>query len=116
MRHAAAIIGVTACIGACIACGGGTATSPSPFASSSGIATVTFDSLIVDASPVTTYTESGVRVIAMSGDWSVRTTYGNPAPFIQFWAQAGSTVAGEIHITAAGSPFYFKSVDLYSST
>ena len=53
----------------------------------------------------------------MSGDWSVRTDYGNPAPFIQFWASGGTTVFGEIRVTAAGSsPFYFKSVDLYSST
>src|SRR5206468_2375122 len=37
-------------------------------------------------------------------------------PFIEFWAPGGSTVTGEIQVGAAGFPFYFKSVDLYSST
>ena len=62
------------------------------------------------------YSESGFTVSAMSGDWSARTTYGNPAPFVQFWASGGSTAGGEILVTATGSAFYFKSVDLYSST
>lgn len=62
------------------------------------------------------YSESGFTVSAMSGDWSVRTTYGNPAPFVQFWASGGSTASGEILVRATGSAFYFKSVDLYSST
>jgi hypothetical protein len=39
----------------------------------------------------------------------------NPGPFVQFWAAGGTTVGGEIRVTAS-SPFYFKSVDLYSST
>ena len=52
----------------------------------------------------------------MSGDWSVRTDYGHPAPFILFWASGGTTVTGEIRVTAAASPFYFNSVDLYSKS
>jgi carboxypeptidase family protein len=63
-----------------------------------------------------TYAESGFTVSSMSGDWSVRTTYGNPAPFVQFWASGGSTATGEILVRASRSVFYFKSVDLYSST
>jgi len=65
---------------------------------------------------VTAYTESGLTVSAMSSDWSVRTDYGNPAPFIQFNATGGTTVIGEVRVSAGGSTFNFKSVDLYSST
>jgi hypothetical protein len=53
----------------------------------------------------------------ISGRWFARTDYGNPAPFVQFWADPGATASGEIRVAAASSsPFYFKSVDLYSST
>ena len=106
---------LTACVVTCVACGG-MATSPSSNVASPGNAIVGFDGLSVDAASVITYTESGFKVSAMSGDWSVRTTYGNPSPLIQFWAPGGSTVVGEIQVGAAGSAFYFKSVDLYSST
>jgi hypothetical protein len=88
---------------------------------------ITFDGLTVDgvcpATPspspscaVRTYSESGFTVLATSGDWFVRSDYGNPAPFIQFWATAGSTVTDTIQVTAGGATFGFKSVDLYSST
>ena len=53
---------------------------------------------------------------AASGPWEASTTYGNPAPFIQFYAAAGTTVTGEVRLTAGGSAFSFYSVDLYSST
>jgi len=129
VRHSAAIAVLTACsIGACVACGG-TTTSPSGVTSSTGgNATISFNGLSAlpcsglppSPSPscaVITYTEAGFTVSAMSGNWSVRSDYGNPSPFIQFWAAGGTTVTGEIRVTAAGSsPFYFKSVDLYSST
>jgi Carboxypeptidase regulatory-like domain len=98
---------------ACVACGG-RATSPSAIATGTAT-TIGFNGLTADGS-VTTYTESDFTVSAMSGDWSVRTTYGNPAPFIQFWAPGGSTATAEVQIRAAGSPFYVRSVDLYSST
>jgi hypothetical protein len=111
LRHSVAIA-LTACFVACIACGG-TMTSPS---SSTGIATISFSGLTANGASVNLYTESGFSVSAMSGDWSVRTDYGHPTPFIQFWAPGGSTVTGEIQVRAAGSPVYFKSVDLYSST
>jgi hypothetical protein len=62
------------------------------------------------------YTESGFTVSQTSGGWFPSTTYGNPAPFIEFTAPAGSTVTGEIRVTAGGATFGFKSVDLYSST
>jgi hypothetical protein len=44
------------------------------------------------------------------------TTYGNPAPFIEFSAPGGTTTTGEIRVSAGGAPFGFYSVDLYAST
>lgn len=114
MRRSVATVVLAACLGASIGCGGST-TSPSPTSSSTG-GSIGFSGLSTSGASVTTYTESGFTVTGMSGDWSVRTDYGNPAPFIQFWAQGGSTVSGEIQIRASGSTFYLKSVDLYSST
>ena len=113
MRHPVATAILTAFWGFCAACGG-TTTSPSPVTSTGG--TLGFSGLTANGTSVTTYTESGFAVSAMSGDWSVRTDYGNPAPFIQFWAPGGSTFNSEVQIRASGSPFYFKSVDLYSSS
>jgi hypothetical protein len=95
-------------------CGGST-TSPSPDSTSTST-TIGFGGLTATGAPLTTYTESGFTVSAMSADWSARTDFGTPAPFIQFWAPGGSTVSGEIQVRGSRSPFYFKSVDLYSST
>ena len=53
---------------------------------------------------------------AMSGDWVVRSDYGHPVPFVEFVSAPGTTVTGEMRVTADGSPFAFTSVDLYSST
>jgi len=44
------------------------------------------------------------------------TTYGNPQPFVQFTAPAGTTSTGELRVTANGAPFWLNSFDLYSST
>ena len=115
MRQPVAVVALTACLGVFVSCGG-TMTSPSPSSNTSGSATISFSGLTVNGASVTAYTESGLTVSAMSSDWSVRTDYGNPAPFIQFWASGGSTVSGEVQVRTSGSPFYFKSVDLYSST
>jgi hypothetical protein len=52
----------------------------------------------------------------MRGDWVVRSDYGDPAPFIEFVSANGTTVIGEIQVTAGGSTFTFTSVNLYSST
>lgn len=65
---------------------------------------------------VSSYAESGFTLSAMSGNWIVRTDYGNPGPFIQFIAEQGTTGTAEVQITAGGSTFSFTSVDLYSST
>ena len=45
----------------------------------------------------------------------VSTTYGRPAPFIQFFSPSGPTTSAEIRVTANGSAFKFSSIDLYSS-
>ena len=94
MRHSAAIILLTTGLVGSIGCGG--TTSPSVMDSATGIATIGFSGLAGNGAPVSTYTESAFTVAAMSGDWSVRADYGNPAPFIQFWAAGGSTVTGEV--------------------
>jgi len=86
--------------------------SPPP----SGAAVIGFSGLTANGASVSTYMESGLTVSAASGPWEASTTYGNPAPFIQFYAAPGTTVTGEVRVTAGGSIFSFYSVDLYSST
>src|ERR1700686_2836623 len=57
----------------------------------------------------------GLRCYRHRMRFAVR-TYGNPAPSIQFSALSGTTVTGEVRVSAGGSVFRFKSFDLYSST
>ena len=57
-----------------------------------------------------------MTVSAASGGWLATTTHGNPMPFIGFSAPGGSTVTGEVRVSAGGGVFPFNSVDLYSST
>jgi hypothetical protein len=79
--------------------------------------TVAFGSLSGSGTAVTTYSESGFSLSTSAANWVVLTTYGNPAPFIEFSAPTGSVVTGQIQVTADRQmPFSFKSVDLYSST
>ena len=75
-----------------------------------------FDGAGADSTPFTSYTDAGFTVAAVSGAWAVRTTYGHPAPYIGFTAPPGTAIGGEVRISAAGLPFSFGSVDLYSST
>ena len=56
------------------------------------------------------------RTTATTSNWTTSTTFGWPAPFIQFVSPAGTTTVGEILVTAPGTKFRFLSVDLYSST
>ena len=99
-----------------------TATSPSSSLSTPSAppesGTITFGGLTAAAnrSPVTTYTELGFTVAATSGNWMAVTSYGKPAPFIEFEVPGGTTVVGAIQISAGGAKFGFNSVDLYSST
>jgi hypothetical protein len=75
-----------------------------------------FDDAGAPAAPVTTYTRCGFTVTATTGNWTVWTGYGHPAPFIGFMSAAGVTTTGEIRVTAAAGKFTFQSVDVYSST
>jgi len=75
-----------------------------------------FDDLQFHGAPLTTYSRCGLTVTATTSNWTVSTTYGRPAPFIQFLSPAGTTTSGELIVTAAGATFTFQSVDLYSST
>jgi hypothetical protein len=103
---------MSACVLICTACGS-TTTAPS---SSGRTVTVAFNSLTGSGTPVATYSESGFSISTSAADWVVLTTYGNPAPFIQFSAPMGTVVNGQIQVTADRHvPFAFKSVDLYSS-
>jgi hypothetical protein len=81
-----------------------------------GTTIIGFNGLAVNGASVTSYTESGFTVLPTSGAWVAGTTYGNPAPFIQFTAPGGATVIGEVRVSAGGTVFSFKSVDLYAST
>lgn len=76
---------------------------------------ITFNGLTANT-PVISYAESGFTVTVTSGAWQAVTTYGTPAPFIEFFTPAGISTSGELRITAGGLPFRFSSVDVYSST
>jgi hypothetical protein len=77
--------------------------------------TITFENLSVNGAAVSSYTESGFTLISTAGDWKAVTTYGNPAPSLQFETPAGSSASAQVRITAGGSAFRFVSVDVYSS-
>ena len=96
----------------CAACGSSTVSPSLPPAT----VTVTFNGLGVNAAPVGVYSESGFSVSTDDRNWIVVTTYGHPAPFIEFKA-VGDTGLGQVQVFAdRHGPFTFKSVDLYSST
>jgi hypothetical protein len=80
-----------------------------------GVVTCTFGGLLVNDESVSSYTESGITVVATAGAWQAWTGYGKPAPFIAFFASAGGSTTGQVKVTAGGSAFSFLSVDLYSS-
>jgi hypothetical protein len=116
---------------AAIGCGGtesttGPSTTPTPVAAMPRIDpstikpsityTIGFSSLRENRAPFTGYVESGFDVSALSAEWIALTTYGNPQPFVEFYGPAGVTTTGELRITAGGAPFWFKTIDLYSST
>lgn len=113
MKRPAAIL----FLGLCVGCGYSAPTGPSHFqASIAADPTITFSGLGSDGAAVTSYTESGFTIAAATPNWIARTTYGHPAPSIQFYGDAGTTATGEVRVTAGGATFYFQSVDLYSST
>ena len=80
-----------------------------------GSTTLSFDGAGADSTPFTSYTDAGFTVAAVSGAWAVKTTYGNPAPYIGLAAPSATTTGGDVRISESGLPFSFSSVDLYSS-
>jgi len=102
---------LSGCVVAFAGCG--STTTPS---STTGTATMTFSNLTAGGAAVGNYTESGFTMSANPGNWVALTTYGNPAPFIEFVATGGNTVTGQVAVFADGhASFRFQSVDLYSS-
>jgi hypothetical protein len=78
--------------------------------------TIGFDEFPVNLAPFTVSSACGLTVRATTSNWVVLTTYGRPAPFIQFTSPSGITTDGEVFVSANGTKFTFQSVDLYSST
>jgi hypothetical protein len=68
-----------------------------------------------DGSPFTSYMESGFTVSAVTNQWLVAQSGGNPGPFIYFLAQPSDVITAAIEVTDGGMPFKFDSIDLYSS-
>ena len=88
-------------------------------ATPSGPVTIGFGGLAnaANRSPIVTYTEAGFTLTTTAQDWMTLTSYGNPAPFIQFVRDAAQPAqVGEVTVTANGSPFTFQSVDVYPGT
>lgn len=80
--------------------------------------TIGFDGLaaVPNQSPISTYSEVDFTVEATFGPWVALTTFGRPAPFIQFTRPASATsTVGQVTVRRAGNLFAFESVDLYSS-
>jgi len=78
--------------------------------------TVTFDEFKAFGAPFTVSTACGWTVTATTPNWTVNTVLGTPPPSIQFVSSAGSALAGEITVAAAGRRFTFQSIDLSSTT
>jgi hypothetical protein len=76
---------------------------------------ITFSALSSHGAAITSHTESGYTLTASGAAWTASTSYGNPKPFIQFTADKGQTVDGQIDVAAGGAAFAFVSVDLYAS-
>lgn len=113
------------------ACGGGSQTPVAPTAASTtgvttasplpaappGPCTIGFDGVGANGAPFTTFSECALAITATGASWRVSTTYGNPAPFVQFIVPGGSTVTGEVTLQSGdGAAFTLASVDIYSST
>jgi hypothetical protein len=80
-----------------------------------GAATTVISFAGLPAGPFTSTTTSGYSVLASAASWNVVTTFGNPAPFIQFTNPAGQPPQiGDITISSS-TPFRFGSVDVYAS-
>lgn len=74
---------------------------------------ITFSTLTTNLAAVATQLECGFMVEATQAEWFGVSTYGNPAPSLQFAASTPTT--GVVRVTAGGRLFRFRSADLYSS-
>jgi hypothetical protein len=125
MRRVTGVLGVLLLTGT-VGCGGSqtTAASPSPIVAENsaqppaapGPCTVGFDGLTVNLAAFASLSACDLTITPTSAHWLVSATYGHPAPFVQFVSPAGTTIVGEISVTAPGGTFGFGSVDIYSST
>src|SRR5207245_1032726 len=62
---------------------------PAP-APPAGTTIISFNGLTANSASISSYTESGFTVLPASAAWVAVTTYGNPAPSIQFFGQVGT--------------------------
>ena len=79
---------------------------------------ISFDGLasVPNRSAVTSYSEDDFTMTTTAESWEALTTFGNPAPFIQFTRLASQgALVGEVTVTLDGDPFTFEAVDVYSS-
>src|SRR5829696_4969391 len=81
-----------------------------------GPCVVGFDDLRGHGAAFTTHSSCGLAISASAASWQASTTYGRPAPFVQFMSPGGVTTTGEITFASVDGPFTFVSVDIYSST
>ena len=79
-----------------------------------GPCAIGFEELRTHGAAFTSHKACGLDIAVTAGPWVASTTYGQPAPFVQFMSPAGTTTTGEI--TVSGGMFSFTSVDIYSST
>lgn len=101
-----------------------TAASPAPLVepnssqppADTGPCIVGFDDLHVNGAAFSTLSACGLAIATTAANWQASTTYGHPAPFVQFISPGGTTTTGEISLTATAGTFAFVSVDIYSST
>ena len=114
MRMRSAVVTLLLATAGCS--GGQTLTSPSlttnqetSITDVSNGATITFDGFASNQ-PFSTAIQSGFTIDVTQGSWIAL------PPAIQFRADRGQTVTGQIRISAGGSRFRFQAVDLYSST
>jgi len=81
-----------------------------------GPCVVGFSELQVNGAAFGTQTACGLTIAATGASWQASTTYGHPAPFIQFVSPTSTTTSGDVSVTSSGNGFSFVSVDIYSST
>ncbi len=94
---------------------GTSAGSPAP-AALPGPCVIGFEGLLVNDAVFDHHTACGVTITVSGAPWQASTTYGSPAPFIQFLATRGTTLTGDVVLQSTDGTFTFAAVDIYSST